>query len=261
MPRTRPLDVLSRARILIVETGASNIDALRTVLQGYRSGTTEISDRSEALPCCVTVRPDVVLLGFQAPYLSDAEVSAQLQAFRQVTRAPIVAMAPFATAQFRDLVLAAGAAALVISPVDSRELLLHMRQALHRRLRELELLSKKALRTARIRESRREREAKLILAASARATALEEAICMDPGGRTESVVAVLAAELQMRVRAQRDPRRVMSRLIRSGHLRDDFIVPLLDQLPADEQSAVKAHPTIAALLKKWKRGRSSKAKR
>ena len=145
--------------------------------------------------------------------------------------------------------------------MDGRELLPPLRQALQVRQRQFELLSKRALRTARIRESIREREAKVILAAAARATALEEAVCGEPGGRTESVVAALAAELQMRVRAQRDPRRVMSCLIRYGHLRDDFIVPLLDQLPADEQSAIKAHPTIVALLKKWKRRRSSKAKR
>ena len=128
-------DVLSQATVLVVDDHASNVVLLERLLRSV--GVTHVhglTDPREALPRCLEVRPDLVLLDLHMPHMDGFAVMAALRAaLEEAAFLPVIVLTADTTPETRKRALAAGAKDFLTKPFDHTEVLLRVRNLLETR--------------------------------------------------------------------------------------------------------------------------------
>jgi putative two-component system response regulator len=122
-------------RILIVDDEAANLKLLDKMLraQGYHN-LMLLSDPREVLDSYQKVRPDLILLDINMPYLDGYQVMEQLKALQDTLLPPIVILTAQNGKDYLLRALAAGARDFITKPFDRNELLMRARNLLDAQL-------------------------------------------------------------------------------------------------------------------------------
>ncbi len=132
----------SSTKILIADDVQANLRLLETILA--RSGYTEVvstTNPAEVVSLFEASRPDLVILDLHMPHLDGFEVMAQVRAaVPPMEFLPILIMTADTTKPARDRALKAGANDFLTKPVDSIEVALRVRNLLHTRALNRQLL-------------------------------------------------------------------------------------------------------------------------
>ena len=108
--------------ILIADDNERNRKLFHDLLQVHGFRTLETRDGQTAVEMAQERRPDLILLDIQMPVLSGLEALARLKADRRSSEIPTVAVTSFAMRGDKERFAAAGFDAVMIKPVDLREL-------------------------------------------------------------------------------------------------------------------------------------------
>jgi EAL domain-containing protein (putative c-di-GMP-specific phosphodiesterase class I) len=122
-------------KILIADDSQANVRLLETILtrSGYRE-VVSTNSPTEVLSLFQTTKPDLVILDLHMPELDGFEVMAQVRAEGPPMEfLPILVMTADTTRAARDRALDAGANDFLTKPVDSTEVTLRVRNLLHTR--------------------------------------------------------------------------------------------------------------------------------
>ncbi len=154
--------LLDHARILIIDDEPANLKLLDKMLasQGYKERIL-IQDPREVLARYHEVRPDLILLDINMPYLDGYQVMEQLTALNDPCLPPIVILTAQHGRDYLLRALAAGARDFIGKPFDRTELLMRVRNLLdaqlgHRMLyQQKEVLEEMVrIRTAELKQTR-----------------------------------------------------------------------------------------------------------
>ena len=134
-------NLLSKARVLIVDDEPSNVRLLERILE--MSDTAAIrstTDPRDALPILLEFHPDIVLLDLNMPNLDGFAVMKQLEsAIGPEEYLPVIVLTADITPETKRRALAAGAKDFVTKPLDHTEVLLRIQNLLENRFLHLEL--------------------------------------------------------------------------------------------------------------------------
>ena len=159
-------------RLLLVHGPGEGLELIADHLaQAGYGDVVSTSDPQRTLELCVTERPDLVLLDFDAPGASHSA----LDSIRHLTvggdSLPVLALSSNATPELRQWALSNGVRDFVAKPADETELLSRVRNALHVRHLQAQLRDRNAILREAVRERTGEvdtaRESLSILAAIA----------------------------------------------------------------------------------------------
>jgi putative two-component system response regulator len=154
-------NVLTAARILIVDDQPSNVMLLEGILQeegftSYRS----ITDSREVLPAFIDCLPDLILLDLQMPYLDGFAVMKQLRACIALGDfLPILVLTADITSDTKRRALSEGALDFLTKPFDAMEVVLRIQNLLQTRVLHLQLQEQNELLDQKVRERTAELEA------------------------------------------------------------------------------------------------------
>jgi len=153
-----------KSKILIVDDEQANISLLEDVLEneGY-THFRSTQDSRKALEMYKEIRPDLVLLDLNMPYLDGFQVIEQLKEFEKNSYAPVLVLTAQSDRQTRLRALSAGARDYIEKPFDITEVtqrisnMLEIR-LLHNQVRDQNLIleEKVIIRTRELEETRRE---------------------------------------------------------------------------------------------------------
>ncbi|MBT3923997.1 MAG: response regulator [Nitrospina sp.] len=153
-----------KSKILIVDDEQANISLLEDVLEneGY-THFRSTQDSRKALEMYKEIRPDLVLLDLNMPYLDGFQVIEQLKEFEKNSYAPVLVLTAQSDRQTRLRALSAGARDYIEKPFDITEVtqrisnMLEIR-LLHNQVRDQNLVleEKVRMRTHELEETRRE---------------------------------------------------------------------------------------------------------
>jgi putative two-component system response regulator len=158
------LEILKNSRIFVVEDDASNIKLLSIVLtnNGYNQ-LTLIQDPREVIKRYQEIRPDLILLDINMPFLDGYQVMEQLKALNDPQMPPIIILTAQHGKDYLIKALSYGARDFVTKPFDFDELLMRVRNLLEVQLANRMLFEQKAVleemvarRTIALNESRLE---------------------------------------------------------------------------------------------------------
>ncbi len=107
-------------RILLVEDNPANQLLAAAVLEREGFEVTVVECAQDALSAIAEHRPDLVLMDIQLPEVDGLTLTRQLKADPATSAIPIVAMSAHAMAADRDQAIAAGCAAFITKPIDTR---------------------------------------------------------------------------------------------------------------------------------------------
>jgi putative two-component system response regulator len=243
--------VFTKARILIVDDEAPNVEVLRRLLE--RAGFTRIQttmDPREAAKLYVDFRPDLVLLDLHMPHLDGLAVMDELNQIAEATYLPILILTGDVSPEARRDALSRGAKDFVHKPFNTDEVLLRIGTLLETRFLYLQIQGQNQMLEAKVRERTRELEgAQLeIIERLAKAAEFRDD---NTGHHTERVgqMAALIAKQSGLPEAQ------VSLIRRAAPLHDvgkigipDSILLKLGKLTHDEFTVVKTHTTIGARI-------------
>jgi signal transduction histidine kinase len=140
-------DVLSQARVLIVDDEPSNVRLLERILElngGPAIRTT--TDARETLSLVLEFEPDIILLDLHMPHLDGFAVMELLKsAIPADSYLPILVLTADITAETKRRAFLAGAKDFVTKPLDHSEVILRMKNLLDNRFLHLELQEQNAL--------------------------------------------------------------------------------------------------------------------
>ena len=127
--------VLANATILIVDDNETNIRVLEGMLRHAGATTLHcLSDSRQAVPACVRLQPDIVLLDLHMPGLDGFAVMTELaEVLDRDDFVPVVVLTADNTTETRTRVLAAGASDFLTKPLDHLEVVLRVRNLLQTR--------------------------------------------------------------------------------------------------------------------------------
>jgi two-component system sensor histidine kinase/response regulator len=151
---TAPSDVLTvqAGRVLVADDEENNRTLLRELLQAHGHEVTEAVDGEQALQEVASSSPDVVILDVMMPKLDGFAVCRRLKEDPRTATVPILLITALAERQDRLTGIGAGANDFLTKPIDTRDVLLRVRNAIYgkrlydqlaenySRLRELETL-------------------------------------------------------------------------------------------------------------------------
>jgi CheY-like chemotaxis protein len=109
-------------RVLVIEDNPVDLKLMRAVLQTDGHESLERSDARKALETVRSFRPDVILLDLSLAGASGMDVVNDLRQHWDTREIPIVAMTAYPHRFVESEVLAAGCAACIIKPINTREL-------------------------------------------------------------------------------------------------------------------------------------------
>jgi EAL domain-containing protein (putative c-di-GMP-specific phosphodiesterase class I)/CheY-like chemotaxis protein len=120
------------ARILVVDDLEANVTLLQRILQSVGiNNIVGLTDPREALDCCRTFGPDLVLLDLHMPAINGIELLLRMQADSPADSfLPKVVLTADVTAEAKKKALAAGANDFLTKPLDRTEVLLRVRNLL-----------------------------------------------------------------------------------------------------------------------------------
>ncbi|MEP6619172.1 MAG: EAL domain-containing protein [bacterium] len=128
-------EVLSRARILVVDDEPANVRLLeRLLLSGGYTEVRSTTDPREALALYDEMRPDLIMLDLQMPYLDGFAVMEELRTRVGVGEyLPVLVLTADTTRETRDRALSGGAKDFLTKPLERTEVLLRTRNLLETR--------------------------------------------------------------------------------------------------------------------------------
>jgi len=108
--------------ILIVDDNPVNLKLVRVVVSGEGREVRGAADAAEALALLRTFHPRLILMDIQLPDMDGLELTRRLKADPATAAIPIVAVTAYAMKGDEEKMLAAGCAAYVSKPIDTRRL-------------------------------------------------------------------------------------------------------------------------------------------
>jgi len=147
-------NLLTTARILIVDDQASNVALLEGILQeedfnSYQS----ITDSPRTLPVFLEYQPDLILLDLQMPILDGFDVMKQLRAcLSPDDYLPILVLTANITPEAKRRALSEGAMDFLTKPFDAMEVVLRIKNLLQTRLLHVQLQGQNRLLDQKVRE-------------------------------------------------------------------------------------------------------------
>jgi CheY-like chemotaxis protein len=136
-----PKNLLSQARILIVDDEPSNIRLLERILQVYEArAVRHVTDPRETLSMVLNFQPDIILLDLNMPHFDGHQVLEQLKdAIPVEERPPVIVLTADITPEAKRRALTGGAKDFLTKPFDQTEVVLRIRNLLETRFFQLEL--------------------------------------------------------------------------------------------------------------------------
>jgi putative two-component system response regulator len=243
--------VFTKARILIVDDEAPNVEVLRRLLE--RAGFTRIqttTDPREATKLYVNFRPDLILLDLHMPHLDGLAVMDELNQIAEATYLPILILTGDVSPEARRDALSRGAKDFVHKPFNSDEVLLRIGTLLETRFLYLQIQSQNQMLEAKVRERTRELEGAQfeIIERLAKAAEFRDDNTGQHTERVGQMAALIAKQTGL-------PEAQVSLIRRAAPLHDvgkigipDSILLKLGKLTDDEFTVVKTHTTIGARI-------------
>ena len=243
--------VFTKARILIIDDEAPNVEVLRRLLE--RAGFARIqttTDPREATQLYVDFRPDLILLDLHMPHLDGLAVMDALNDIAEATYLPILILTGDVTPEARRDALSRGAKDFVHKPFSSDEVLLRIGTLLETRFLYLQIQSQNQMLEAKVRERTRELEGAQfeIIERLAKAAEFRDDNTGQHTERVGQMAALIAKQAGM-------PEGQVTLIRRAAPLHDvgkigipDTILLKLGKLTADEFTVVKTHTTIGARI-------------
>ncbi|HVL67721.1 MAG TPA: HD domain-containing phosphohydrolase [Vicinamibacterales bacterium] len=241
----------SRARILIVDDEAANVQLLRRLLE--RAGFSRIestTDSREAIARYVEFRPDLILLDLHMPHMDGLAIMEELNQIAEATYLPILMLTGDVTEEARQEALSRGAKDFLQKPFSNDEVLLRIGTLLETRFLYLQIQSQNQMLEAKVRERTRELEAAQIEIIERLAKAAE--FRDDNTGQHTERVAQMAALIAKQMGL---PDTQVALIRRAAPLHDvgkigvpDTILLKLGKLTEPEFDVVKTHTTIGARI-------------
>ena len=134
-PATSPeqeqdLEPLLAPLILIADDNEANISTISSYLEarGYRLRLA--ANGEEAIACCRSQSPDLVVMDIQMPIMDGLEATRQIRQDPQLKHIPIIALTALVTNEDRDRSFAAGVSEYLPKPVKLKKLTTTIRQLL-----------------------------------------------------------------------------------------------------------------------------------
>ncbi len=126
---------MKAARMLIVDDESANLKLLERLLNSHGYSNIDlVSDAREVVAHYQAIRPDLILLDINMPYLDGYQVMEQLQALDDPLLPPIVILTAQHDKSYLLRALSAGARDYVTKPLDANELLMRVRNLLDAQL-------------------------------------------------------------------------------------------------------------------------------
>lgn len=175
-------------RVLIIDDSVMNVRLVERMLQC--AGCTDYystTDPRQAMDLCATVKPDVVLLDLNMPFIDGFTLLGQFsEQFPCRITMPIVVLTADATTETKHRALQAGATDFLTKPIDALELVLRLGNLLDARKLHLEAVESNLRLESRVKERTRDLEEAQaeIIERLAAATELRDD---DTGGHVERV--------------------------------------------------------------------------
>jgi DNA-binding response OmpR family regulator len=120
----------SPARVLVVEDSATERAVCVDVLSEAGLDVHEAPDGRYALDLCRIIRPDLLVLDLGLPRLSGIEALRKLRDDHKIGRTPVIILTADGRQGTVDVAFYEGATDFVAKPVDSRELIARVNEAL-----------------------------------------------------------------------------------------------------------------------------------
>ena len=128
-------ETMKAARMLIVDDESANLKLLERLLNSHGYSNIDlVSDAREVVAHYQAIRPDLILLDINMPYLDGYQVMEQLQALDDPLLPPIVILTAQHDKSYLLRALSAGARDYVTKPLDANELLMRVRNLLDAQL-------------------------------------------------------------------------------------------------------------------------------
>lgn len=136
-----PKNLLSKARVLIVDDEPSNIRLLERILQLHQAGSLKsVTDPRETMSVVMSYQPDIILLDLNMPHVDGYRVLELLHdAIPAEERQPVIVLTADITPEAKRRALTAGAQDFLTKPFDQTEVALRIQNLLENRFLQLEL--------------------------------------------------------------------------------------------------------------------------
>ena len=243
--------VFTKARILVIDDEATNVEVLRRVLE--RAGFTRVqttSDPREARTLYLDFRPDLILLDLHMPHLDGLAVMDELNQIAEATYLPILILTGDVSPEARRDALSRGAKDFVHKPFSTDEVLLRIGTLLETRFLYLQIQSQNQMLEAKVRERTRELEGAQfeIIERLAKAAEFRDDNTGQHTERVGQMAALMAKGIGL-------PESQVTLIRRAAPLHDvgkigvpDKILLKPGKLTGDEFAVVKTHTTIGARI-------------
>ena len=243
--------VFTKARILIIDDEATNVEVLRRVLE--RSGFTRVqttTDPRDARKLYLDFRPDLILLDLHMPHVDGLAVMDELNQIAEATYLPILILTGDVSPEARRDALSRGAKDFVHKPFSTDEVLLRIGTLLETRFLYLQIQSQNQMLEAKVRERTRELEGAQfeIIERLAKAAEFRDDNTGQHTERVGQMAALMAKHIGL-------PESQVSLIRRAAPLHDvgkigipDKILLKPGRLTSDEFAMVKTHTTIGARI-------------
>jgi CheY-like chemotaxis protein len=120
------------ARILIVEDNPVNLKLASALLELEGYAVERAVDAERAQEILRGELPDLILMDIALPGMDGLSLTRKLKADERLKHIPVVALTAFAMKGDEEKALAAGCAAYITKPIDTRELALQVARVLGR---------------------------------------------------------------------------------------------------------------------------------
>jgi len=120
---------MAEGNVLVVEDEEANRKFLRDLLEAHGHRVCEAADGVEALAKAAEEIPDAVLLDVLMPGLDGREVCRRLRRSSRTAHIPVLMITALADREARIAGIAAGATDFIVKPVDAREVVMRVRNA------------------------------------------------------------------------------------------------------------------------------------
>jgi|SRR5882672_10800042 len=109
-------------KVLVIEDDPTDLKLMGAVLKISGHSVDGRTAAEGAMEAIVADKPDVILLDLRLPGMDGLTLVRQLKANADTRQIPIVAMTAYPDHYQREELLAAGCAAYIVKPIDTREL-------------------------------------------------------------------------------------------------------------------------------------------
>jgi two-component system cell cycle response regulator len=107
-----------KARILVIEDNAANMELMTDLLQAFSHVTLKARDGKEGLEAARREQPDLIICDLQLPLMSGYQIAQALKADAALRSVPLLAVTAFAMVDDRTKALAAGFDGYFSKPIE-----------------------------------------------------------------------------------------------------------------------------------------------